>query len=175
MIGLSVIVPSSGRPSLRDTIDSVSGQLRPGDQLLVDVRDDVPWGNALRQRMMERAFGDSILFMDDDDTYVPHALDLIRTCVNERPWHVHMFQMQYIENGFRLFQDEEVRCGNVAAQMVCVPNVPPWLGRWGDRYEGDFDFIESTCRVLGEPVWHRDVIAMVRHPRLKGLVGANDQ
>jgi hypothetical protein len=36
-----------------------------------------------------------------------------------------------------------IREGNVSTQMFCVPRTAT-LGKWGTRYEGDYDFIAST-------------------------------
>jgi hypothetical protein len=159
-VRLSIIVASSGRPTLSRTVESITTQMRPGDELLVDVNDDAPWGHAARNRMMPRAAGDFLLFMDDDDVYCEGALDVIRSAARQ-PDRVHMFRMCYAAGGM-LWQTETVECGNVSTQMVVVPNKPGQIGHWGNRYEGDFDFIKSTCRLQGEPVWHEDVIALVR-------------
>ncbi len=156
---LSIIVASAGRPSLSQTLESIGPQLRPGDELLVDINDDAPWGHAARNRMMHRAEGDFLLFMDDDDAYLPRALATVRVQAAAAPDRVHIFRMRYA-TGTVLWQQPLVECGNVSTQMVCVPNRPGLLGRWGDRYEGDFDFIASTCQLQGEPVWHKDVIAL---------------
>ena len=158
---LSIIVASSGRPSLLRTLASISDQMRPGDELLVDVNDDAPWGHKARNRMMPRAEGDTLLFLDDDDTYVAGAFDTVRAAVLAEPDRVHVFRMRY-QNGAELWRIRHVECGNVSTQMVAIPNRPGQLGHWGDRYEGDFDFISSTVRLCGEPVWHEDVIALVR-------------
>ena len=136
---------------------------------MCDVTDDVPWGNAVRQRLLRHAQTDAVLFMDDDDFYVDGALDTVREKYAETPGRLHIFRLHYIENDFELWEDEELRVGNVAAQMICVPSPVHYpLGCWGDRYEGDFDFIHSTCSLLGAPVWHPEVIALVHHPLLKG-------
>jgi hypothetical protein len=110
---------------------------------------------------MPRAEGDALLFIDDDDTYVPGAFEIVHAAVIQAPDHVHMFRMRYAD-GQELWRTEMVECGNVSTQMIVVPNQPGQVGYWGDRYQGDFDFIESTCRRQGDPVWHRDVIALVR-------------
>lgn len=156
---LSIIVASSGRGSLKRTLASIAPQLHPGDELLVDVNDDAPWGHSARNRMMPRAEGDFLLFIDDDDVYVDGAFETIRGAISGEPARVHMFRMRYATGGV-LWQTPTVECGNVSTQMVCAPNRPGQLGRWGDRYQGDFDFIVSTVRLQGKPVWHEDVIAV---------------
>lgn len=167
MTRLSIIVPSSGRPSLAATLSSAAAQMRPGDELLADVNRDGDYGNAARRRKMEVATGDALLFQDDDDVYAPGALDVVRDRFGGDPGRLHVFRMRYRENGAELWADREVREGNVASQMICVPNVDrALLGRWSDRYESDYDFIRGTCECLGEPAWHEEVISLVRHPVL---------
>lgn len=165
----SVIVASCGRPTLQRTVDSIVPQLLPGDELLLDVNDDCPWGNRARKRQMKHAKGDFLLFMDDDDTYMPDAFVKIRQAVVRAPERVHIFRMRYPE-GFELWTDTVIRCGNVSTQMVAVPNNPGCLGSWTqlERYEGDFDFISSTVRQHEaegrKPAWWKDVIALIRPP-----------
>lgn len=158
-MSLSVLVASSGRPTLIRTIESITPQLLPGDELIVDVNDDAPWGHAARNRMMPRAKGDALLFMDDDDSYMPGALTVVRDAFARTPDRPHIFKMRYA-NGRELWVDRQVRCGNVSTQMFVALN--GMVGQWGDRYEGDFDFIASTVALQGEPVWHPDVIALIR-------------
>lgn len=160
MTALSIVVASSGRPTLARTVESARSQMRDGDEILVSVNQDCPWGHKARNQLMRAARGDWLLFMDDDDMYTPGALDTVRGAVG-LVGHPHVFRMRYA-TGDVLWTDREVRCGNVSTQMVVVPNVGDLLGRWGDRYEGDFDFIAETCSNLGQPFWHEDVIALVR-------------
>ena len=115
----------------------------PGDELLVDVNDDAPWGHRARNRMMERACGDALLFMDDDDMYLVEAFRIVRAAFAAAPDGIHLFKIRY-PDGRELWVDPIVRQGNVSTQMVCVPNDFSRIGRWGDRYEGDLDFIVGT-------------------------------
>lgn len=158
---LSILVASSGRSSLNAAVQSVLPQLTPGDELLVDVNDDAPWGHAARNRMMPRARGEYLMFLDDDDLYVDGAFDKVRAALAETPDRIHIFRMRYAD-GRELWQTEEVACGNVSTQMCVVPNMGRALGQWGNRYEGDFDFLTSTVALQVEPDWHRDVIALYR-------------
>ena len=155
---LSVIVATTGRPSLGQVLADIAREVLPGDEILVDVNNDCPWGHEARNRMMHRAKGDAILFMDDDDTYVAGAFEIIREKFAGDPERIHVFRMHYFAE--ILWRTEKVENGNISTQMFVVPNGP--LGRWTDRYQGDLDFLESTVRLLGEPVWHEDVIATYR-------------
>lgn len=155
---LSILIASSGRRSLGATLDSIYPQMRPGDELIVDVNDDAPWGHRARNRMMPRAKGDALVFLDDDDFYLPGAFDKIRARFAEVPDRVHIFKMRYAD-GREIWVDRHLWCGNVSTQMFAVPNSPR-LACWENRYEGDFDFLRGTCMVMGDPIWHEDVIAI---------------
>lgn len=164
--GLSVCVASSGRPTLARTLASVVDQLRPGDELLVDVNRDSPWGHRARNRMMPKARCTGLVFIDDDDEYFDGGLEAMRRAHLADPG-VHIFKMEYLD-GRRLWIDRRVCLGNISTQMFCVPNL--WadlddqrlrhLPKWGDRYEGDFDFISSMCHLIGGPKWHKEVVAL---------------
>ena len=160
-IRLSVIVASSGRASLDATLRSITAQteLLPAE-ILIDCNRDSPWGNAARQRQMERATGTHLLFMDDDDTYVAGAFEIVRREVGISPELVHMFRMRRPDGLDDVWRIPVVEDGNVSTQMVVVPNVPGKLARWGDRYQGDYDFIVGTCELQGQPVWHEHAIAV---------------
>lgn len=166
MPSIAIIIPSSGRWSLRDTVGSAAYQLRPSDQLLVDVNDDGDYGNAARRRMMQQAHTDLLMFQDDDDVYLDNALDVVRAAAIENPYRVLIFRMLYRQNRHALWTDPVLRQGNVASQMICVPNIPPLLGEWTDRYESDFDFVSSTCERI-PPVWFEDIISLVNHPQIE--------
>jgi glycosyltransferase involved in cell wall biosynthesis len=161
MTRLSIIVASSGRPTLSRTVESIVTQMQPGDELLVDVNNDAPWGHAARNRLMPRATGDFLLFLDDDDAYLPYAFDAVRSAIGQNPGRIHMFRMRYPDER-ELWSTQKIECGNVSTQMVVVPNKTNLLGQWGGRYEGDFDFIASTCSQMGEPVWCGETITLVR-------------
>lgn len=146
-------------------------QLLPGDELLLDVNDERDWGHAAMNRKMLQATGDYLLFLDDDNVFVRGALDAIRrTVVEPDRAAVHIYRMRYRENGFVLWQDEDLREGNVAGQMVVVDRSRV-LANWTARYEGDFDFIRGNVDFLGDPVWHREIIAEVSHPDLIAKIG----
>jgi hypothetical protein len=163
----SVIVPTIGRPTLSRTLASIDIQrMVPGDQTIV-VHDDPPhrdWGAWARTEGMKQATGDFLLFMDDDDVYVPGAFDVIRAAVAAIPEHVHIFRMRR----FAPFNDilwgfkDLSAPGQVGTPMFVVPNRRDWLGTWSTRYECDFDFLVTTTRKMGRnPTWHQDLIAEV--------------
>jgi glycosyltransferase involved in cell wall biosynthesis len=162
MTSLSVIVASSGRPTLQRTLESIQRQMGSDDEILVSVNSNAPWGHAARNQLMKAARGDAIMFLDDDDVYLPGALTIVRRSVERSPYIMHMFKMLY-SDGRELWRTTDVSCGNVSTQMVVCPNNQPMLGRFGEGvYEGDYHFIKSSMDRFGQMAWHDAVIALVR-------------
>jgi glycosyltransferase involved in cell wall biosynthesis len=164
---LSVIVPTIGRPTLSRTLASIEAQRTiPGDQTIV-IRDDLPhrdWGAWARAEGITQAAGDFLLFMDDDDAYVPAAFDVIRAAVTANPDVVHIFRMRRFApfNDVLWHRKNLSAPGQVGTPMFAVPNRREWLGTWSRHYEGDFEFLRSTlAKMCSEPIWHEDVIAEV--------------
>ena len=103
----SIIIPTVGRPSLQRTLDSIESG--PQDEVIVvadgheaaclvanawsptigrsyyETEETHSFGNWQRQYGMTKATGDLLLFMDDDDVYLPGALDLVRRVVRAYP------------------------------------------------------------------------------------------
>jgi hypothetical protein len=158
-----VIVPTGGkRMSLIETLSSIFPQLESGDEIIL-TRLDCPWGHRARDLAMPRAAGTHLMFCDDDDVYVPNALQLVREQVLTEPDRVHLFAMRLGQTVYEV-TDGNVTIGRVGTPMIVVPNVPGKLGSWGEsEYEGDWNFLSSTLRIRGdEPIAHPDVIALIK-------------
>jgi glycosyltransferase involved in cell wall biosynthesis len=153
---------------LERAIGSASSQLELGDEVIV-VHDDAPhndWGAWARAEAMKDARGSHLLFMDDDDEYLPRANNTIRKAIQPEPDRVHIFRMARTApfNDVIWISQDLAQPGQVSTQMIVVPNDPDRLGTWSPRYEGDFDFLVSTlAKHHKPPVWHQDVIA-IQHP-----------
>ena len=55
--------------------------------------------------------------------------------------------------------------GHIDAENIVCPNVPEKLGRWTDRYEGDYDFIRQTIENFGgldRVRWQPEVLAQAQ-------------
>jgi glycosyltransferase involved in cell wall biosynthesis len=187
---LTVVVPTVGRETLRRTLASIKGQrLIDGDEVIV-VQDGVnkaggllwlnavwfganlpgrtallhersnDWGATPRTLGMCVARGDYVLFMDDDDVYLPGAFDAVRrACVGQRfPL---LFRMRRTGT-YTIWRDQAVYCGNVSTQMIVVPNDRANFGVWGKDYCGDFEFIKSTVDNFGGVVWRPEEICVWR-------------
>jgi glycosyltransferase involved in cell wall biosynthesis len=196
-VRLSIIVPTRGRPSLARTLRSIEEQeLVEGDQVLLVADGPCPsvWREYERRRQgkhrrlyryyetpptrylgffqrqygMERAEGDYLLFMADDDCYLPGALAAVRAAATAHPGRILMFRM--LAFGGRIWRDGEPRFveGNVSDQIVALPNDPRRLGRWDDKtvYQGDYWFLRETVDRYPEGeaaiVWIDHLIAMFR-------------
>ena len=161
---LSFLIATKGRMSLADTLASIFAQWEPGDQVIADKNADGDWGHAARNRMMPSAYGNFLLFIDDDDVYLPGAIDAIRKGCDEAWDAMHFFRMRY-PDGRVLWQNKTQIEDNLSTQMLAAPNRTSWLGQWGDRYAGDADFVVSTLKLLpSDPVWHEDVVVQVGFP-----------
>lgn len=155
MTGLTVIVASCRRASLARTLQSIEPQLRPGDELIVDVNDDSPWGHRARNRCMPKARpGNGLCFIDDDDAYLPGALRHMRDAYLAEPWAVHIFRMWY--HGEVLWREPAIEDGNVSTQMFVVPQ---GAARWTERYQGDYDFLSAAAEER-EVHWHEPIVAI---------------
>lgn len=156
---LTIITASSGRGSLIRAMESVISQ-RGDDEYLISVQGDCPWGHKARNQLIQSARGQFVMFMDDDDKYVPGALDLVRSTLVDG--HVNIYQMRYKQENDRvLFVEEEVRIANVSTQMVVAPTEIARQCPFTDHYAGDFDFIQA-CSQKAPVAWHHNVIAEVR-------------
>ena len=188
---LTVVIPTIGRRTLARTLASIRSQaLLAGDEVLLVCDGDFPdsrrvwsesglagrmlwidggpsrdWGMTARTRGIEQAVGEWLLFMDDDDVYLPGAFAAIRQALFLAPRRPHLFRMRSVHaRGGLIWGHREVKCGNVSTQCFGVPNDHARMGRWSPRYEGDYDFIASTLLHYAEgPVWREEVIAEWLH------------
>jgi glycosyltransferase involved in cell wall biosynthesis len=159
----TVIVGTAGRKTLRRTLKSITSQLQPGDELFLLRDDSGDAGDTPRNETMHRAAGSHLLFMDDDDVYVPGAFATMRRFADENPGQIGIFRIEYT-TGSKRWEVPELRNRNVSTQNFLVPNVPGKLGIWEHRgtVHGDYVFIEETARLQGEPIFVDEVTVRVR-------------
>jgi glycosyltransferase involved in cell wall biosynthesis len=172
---LSIIVATRGRKTLKRTLRSISRQLQPGDEVLVLCDDSGDKGHTARMKVMPRARGSHLAFIDDDDVYAPGALEKLRQFARENPGRIGIFKMKHPVGTTHWREGEPVlRYANVSTQTFLVPNVPGKLGRWkpggrprpgGGGYAGDFVFITETAELQGEPIFVDEVTVFARPVR----------
>jgi len=193
-VRLSVVIPTIGRPTLERTLDSViSAKYRAGDEVIVVGDGKIPeaerlvtanthrmnaiyhetektggWGGPQRTLGMHLASGTHLLFMDDDDVYAPTAFEIIRKAALEHPSKLIIFKMQSFTTRWAwkvLWSHKSIFLGNVGTPMIVVPNTPPQIGVWGDRYASDLAFYESTVKKWPgnetSIIWKEDIIAHI--------------
>lgn len=180
-VRLSIIVPTSGRWTLDRTLASIEPQLEPGDEIVVvhdyEVTPTEGRGNAERTEGLRRAVGTThVAFMDDDDAYLPSALNVMREAACDRPV---VFRMDGTRMGVgTLWHDRQLRYCNVSTQMFLIPNRPADMGVWephepsgagGQPAGSDYTFLKGCCDRMGDPVWREEIIAVLR-PRTTAAV-----
>jgi glycosyltransferase involved in cell wall biosynthesis len=117
------------------------------------------------------ARGRYLSWLGDDDVYCRFAFPSIARALRARVFdhprdqRVHLFrwispwkQLMWHTAGFL----EE---GHIDAECIVAPNVPDKLGVWGNRYQGDFDFIAETVEHWGgleKVIWQPEIIAQAR-------------
>ena len=181
---LTVITPTLGRETLRDTLASIAPQLRIGDEHLVIGDGPQPdaaamcaefvvsyhdgpvsrsYGTAQRDHGIGIARGDWLLFCDDDDLFAPDALATVRRVVADNPATPHVFRMRRQRYGDVLWADRDVREGNVGTPMIVTPRYDD-LPLWADgqmSYTADHRFIKRVTDAHGI-AWREEVICIVR-------------
>ena len=183
---LTVIIPSKGRLSLSETLESIPRekwieilvvadgmrahrkvepiveQAKRGRQLRLYRCGPSAVGHPQRTYGMGKARGRFLSFMDDDDVYTPQAWAAFRGAIHYTPETLWIFRMAYEGTGTILWSDRVVRHGNVGSPMVLVPNNPDGLGVWERRRSGDFDFIRDTAAKHPLLHWSETIVAEIR-------------
>lgn len=177
MVTISVLIATVNRPSLLRSLESCRGAdeiilvadgeeatgasevLRdsglPGRCIVLPVAYK-DFGHTPRQIGLGYCQGDFIAHLDDDDVYLPGAIEGIRVRLREpRP---HIFRAQLDHVGL-IWRTPEIQFGNLTTDLFIHPNNRRF-GVWSARWGGDFDFIRTTCAHYPEgPVWCDYVIA----------------
>lgn len=167
---LSIITPTIGRPTLKRLVASVDTTWLDADEWLIvgDTRHGVePWvkpyveelghpfryleygkeescyGHPQRNYAMTQAReGNYLVFNDDTDEFALGAIDMVREEIGRRDVGPMLFSFEI--DGGTWSARNNIFPGLVGGHQIVTPNIPGKLGRWEQRYEGDFDFIEQT-------------------------------
>lgn len=184
-MSLSIVIPTLGRETLKDALESCKdadeivvvldnsrgGTIPcelPPNAVLYEGNFGVTGGHAGRQFGIEKATGTHLAFFDDDDVYLPGAMQLMKDAACDVPV---IFRMDHYELGV-LWREPEIYFGNVSTQMYVVPNDPSRFGSWTPvnpslpQPGGDCTFIKETVEKMGGPVWREEVVSILRPPKV---------
>jgi len=184
MATFTVIIPTVGRTTLRYALTSVAPQLRDGDMLHVLRNNDGDYGNRARNDAIARAVTSHLCFLDDDDEWLPDALDKMRAFANEYPDRVGVFRARYDALGDTGTPQSLAQIGT---PMLVVPNIPGRVGRFAPvdvsdplirparpgeteadvaAQFSDYEFLRSTLELLGSsPMFVPQVTTVIRPER----------
>jgi len=160
----SVIVPTKGRPSLARTLASVTHQLRPGDEIIVVCTNDNDWGNRARQLAQDKATGDYLVYVDDDDIFIDGALAAMRIWAESNPGRIGIFQRKSDACPPQPHA-HHLGPGMVCPQNFLLPNRPGLVARWGEQSQDPTKAAEIYRRV--GRVWS-DVYMVIETAELQG-------
>jgi glycosyltransferase involved in cell wall biosynthesis len=127
---ITFVVPTSGRRTLDRTLTSITSQFCAGDEIIVVHTDCGDGGNIGTNSAQERARGEWIAFMDDDDVFVPGAIAKMRAWAKDNAGRIGIFRRKS-DAWPTQWADAVLRPGNVARPLFFVPNVPGKLAEWG--------------------------------------------
>lgn len=185
---ISILIASTGRPTLQRLLDSLKYQLHENDFIYIVVdgneyREKVDvileqftgykcnlevryeeknlgfWGHSIRNKHQGSLKGDYILHADDDDAYTLCAMDFVRSGIAEHPGKMLVFKMCHSDFRDYVWAQEEVRPGNIGTPNGVIPNIPERMGYWEEEPGGDSDFYLS-CKF--EHVFINNSIYVIR-------------
>ena len=181
---ICIITPTIARPTLRRALESGAADLGADDLWIIigdgpqnealeicrQVLDDCfafmetgmalgDYGNPLRDQAMDLVGQDQdyFVFLDDDDSFAPNAIPIIKREIREHYPRPIMFRM-INGNGELLWRTREMATGNIGGSMFCCPNTPGKLGTWanGAGHQSDLTFVEETLKLYG-PGWRQNL------------------
>lgn len=123
------------------------------------------WGNLQRNAGNRLARGRWIAYVDDDDIFLPAAVETMRRAIgglaDPRPL-LFRFMAPF---RLRLWDVPALRPGRISGQCIVFPNLPDRIGTWTPDYEGDFAFIRSTVDLHGGDAaiaWRDELLVWTR-------------
>lgn len=197
--GITVIVPTTGRPSLSATLLSFAGDLCATDAVIVmtDGKQEGAswlvqqyanlypgpdwacirasthgnWGHPLRNEAIERYVETTHVWtIDDDDIAEEGAFRAMREHMGD-PWA--LFRMTFgpghFANGITCWRFAKPTMGDIGTPMMFAPVCG---ARFGDCYTGDWDYFKALSSELGDPVMCEEVVAIIRPEATDDLVPA---
>lgn len=161
---ISVLIPTHGRMSIRTILSELSEQMAPTDEIIVVGDGPQPgteavcleyplvkyfegpktnvWGLAQLDVAQEKATGDFLAFVGDDDRLLPGAFEKMRERLGSMPVGPHLFSMKYET----YYLGGDINVGTCSGQQIVVPNIPEKLAKWtwDDGENADWSYIVHT-------------------------------
>ncbi len=136
-------------------LEAARGWTAPGNvgvRVFAVEKAPVPtWGNRQRNVVLDEqlATGRFIAWQDQDDVFVPGALERVVCAADATPGVLLFCQMRVHHWGppVVLPRARAIARGGVGGHMIVAPNEPALLGRWAPEteYTADFEFIRETA------------------------------
>lgn len=193
--GISVIVPTIGRPHLVRTLESVvpdadevllvgDGQgvapdeaaaFGPKVRYLETGQRSNDWGSQARNMGIAEARFSHLAFMDDDDVFLPNALPTMKRAAAKTSKCILLFRMVHM--GDLIWKDQQIFLGNVSTHMFLIPNDKARIAVWKPNPDlplgkgDDLLFIQETAALFGADhvVWRPEVVAeLLQHANGEG-------
>jgi hypothetical protein len=184
-MGLSIIIPTMGRSTLRRAMSSVLRQpdFRPAEDELIVVADrpvalpgeaDYPWvrceeiagpsplGALAREHGSRIARGTHLVFLDDDDIMSENVLGTIRQEALASPTIPIIFRLRI--HGSKVIWEEPCCIRSWAGTPMCVePRDPQKQQGWQAPERSDWHHISRTILAFGGARFHALVVCEVAH------------
>ena len=116
-------------------------------------------GIALIKREMPDAF---IAWMDDDDVFAPRAFFAVHNDIARFGERVYLYRF-LTHYRMVVWTNSELHEGHISGQCCVAP--AKWCAEFGERYEGDFDFIRQTVESGGGEdriMWRETCLGIAR-------------
>ena len=165
---INVLMSTIGKKSIFKTLLSLKNQLRKEDYLTIifdgiDTNIDIVkffcnknllcnvniiyeennlgyWGHGIRNKYKDLK-GDFIYHCDDDDEFLPNAIDKIKKiCLDLNT--IYLFKI-IRENGEIIWKNKEIKINKISTQSGVIPNHINKDGYWELKYGGDYDFYKK--------------------------------
>jgi glycosyltransferase involved in cell wall biosynthesis len=125
------------------------------------------YGHSQLNHAISVARGEYITGCDDDDVWCEDAFEAIREEAGKLPNPAPLlFRFRSYHGPTFWLVPGLLGEGLIGGHCAVFPNIPGKLGQWGARYEGDWDYIESTLQLWEAagvaPVWVNRLICIAR-------------
>jgi len=189
---LSFLVPTAGRLEIECALASIAPQLEPDDEVVVigDTLGAVltgsqaivesfgpqfrwveyagqvhTYGHQQLNYGISVARGDYIHCSDDDDIWAPEAAKAMRRGIDADPGRPLLFKFHSWHSYTYWDFYGLLAMNHVGGHCLVAPNIAGKIGRWGDSYQGDFDYIMETVTLHGgidSVVWRDEIVCIAR-------------